>query len=405
VVLTDPADIQKWHKVDYGRSLLDKTSRFGSWFYNKTSKDGEPVKGSTDDGDHGTESRAECAEENVRDGETEPGETCSDGSRGTNNAKKVGGIASWFQMPAKDDKYVRLNSQSLCPLSEKNEDGTETPNEENGFEKPQVEVVKEASLTEESAVNDENGTEKPLVEGVKEACLKKEFAAKDENRIENMKDEGANEPSLTEESAVKDENGTESHAELVDENVCLAESEGGTDSVTVQVTPELNTQDSSTANVPPNRASAGTEEESSKQQKLPKSDPTEIVLARVNFLLEFGEDVLPPYHVFHSNSECIAVWCKTGRWSTLQAAIFLHSTAIGNAKSSMLLTASVAAAHVILVPALAVGGLAMVTAPWLILKQSKKHWDESTRKLTDLFWSLAEPAVFVAAIEHWSNLQ
>lgn len=39
---------------------------------------------------------------------------------------------------------------------------------------------------------------------------------------------------------------------------------------------------------------------------LPKSDPREIVLARANFLLEHGEEVLPPYHVFYSNSECIA---------------------------------------------------------------------------------------------------
>ena len=139
-------------------------------------------------------------------------------------------------------------------------------------------------------------------------------------------------------------------------------------------------------------------------EKLPKSDPTKIVLARTNFLLEFGEDILPPYHLFYSNSECIAVWCKTGRWSTLQAAIFLHSTAIGNAKSATVVTIGVAATHMVLLPVLAVGGLAMVTAPWIILKRCKEKWEEATSHLNDGFWAWAEPEVFVAAIECWSGL-
>jgi hypothetical protein len=138
--------------------------------------------------------------------------------------------------------------------------------------------------------------------------------------------------------------------------------------------------------------------------KLPKADPTKIVLARTNFLLEFGEDILPPYHIFYSNSECIAVWCKTGRWSTLQAAIFLHSTAIGNAKSATFMTIGVAAAHMVLLPVLAVGGLAMVTAPFIILKRSKEKWEMATNQLNDSFWAWAEPEVFVAAIENWSGL-
>ena len=139
--------------------------------------------------------------------------------------------------------------------------------------------------------------------------------------------------------------------------------------------------------------------------KLPKSDPTKIVLARTNFLLDFGEEVLPPYHIFHSNSECIAVWCKTGRWSTLQAAIFLHSTAIGNAKSATVVTIGVAATHMLLLPVLAVGGIAMITAPWIILKRSKEKWEAATNQLNDAFWAWAEPEVFVAAIESWSGLQ
>lgn len=56
--------------------------------------------------------------------------------------------------------------------------------------------------------------------------------------------------------------------------------------------------------------------------KFPKSDPPILVLARAHFLLQHGEFVLPPHHVFYSNSDRIIMWCKTGRWSMLQAPIF-----------------------------------------------------------------------------------
>lgn len=102
-------------------------------------------------------------------------------------------------------------------------------------------------------------------------------------------------------------------------------------------------------------------------QELPQSDPTEIVLARANYVLEHM-DKLPPYHVFYSNSECIAVWCKTGRWSTLQTAVFLSTNSVGAAKSSTLATIGVAAANPLLAPVVAIGGLVWVTAPMVILK-------------------------------------
>ena len=47
--------------------------------------------------------------------------------------------------------------------------------------------------------------------------------------------------------------------------------------------------------------------------KLPKSDPTNIVLARLRYLLT-NPEVLPRHHILFSNSECVAVWVKTGRW-------------------------------------------------------------------------------------------
>lgn len=138
------------------------------------------------------------------------------------------------------------------------------------------------------------------------------------------------------------------------------------------------------------------------QRELPKSDSAKLVLARTHFILEH-EELLPPYHVFYSNSECIAVWCKTGRWSTLQAAVYLVSTSVGYAKSATMITLTVAAAHAVLLPALALGGLAVAGAPLLFLKKSQEQWDKTTMRLTDKFWMYAEPPVFVEAIKYWAR--
>lgn len=50
------------------------------------------------------------------------------------------------------------------------------------------------------------------------------------------------------------------------------------------------------------------ETDESKSDELPRSDPAVLVLARTRFILEHGEEILPPYHIINSNSECIAVW-------------------------------------------------------------------------------------------------
>ena len=137
--------------------------------------------------------------------------------------------------------------------------------------------------------------------------------------------------------------------------------------------------------------------------KLPKDDPTKLVLARVCFLLAQGETVLPPYNVFHSNSETIAVWCKTGSFKTIQADVFLHSTAIGNGKSAMAIGIGVAAASGVAAAGVAGIGVAAVVAPWWYLKHSKDKCYDATTSLNDTFWSQAEPEVFVDCIQKWSR--
>jgi len=145
------------------------------------------------------------------------------------------------------------------------------------------------------------------------------------------------------------------------------------------------------------------------EPKLPKSDPRKIVLARTQYILDQqelpkSEQSLPPYHILYSNSECLAVWCKTGNFSTLQAAIFLHSTAIGNAKSTFLLTSAVIATQPWLIPVVGIYGALSVGMPYYVLNKCKDKWRESEKNLTDGFWSTAPCDVFVAAIENWSGL-
>jgi uncharacterized membrane protein YecN with MAPEG domain len=143
--------------------------------------------------------------------------------------------------------------------------------------------------------------------------------------------------------------------------------------------------------------------------KLPKSDPRAIVLARVRFILAEqdkpeNESSLPKYHILYSNSECLAVWCKTGKFSTLQAAVFLHSTAVGNAKSSIMLGAGVAATQPWLIPVVGVYAIAAVGMPYYVLNQCKSKWRESEMQLTASFWEAAGVDVYVSAIENWSGL-
>jgi hypothetical protein len=69
-----------------------------------------------------------------------------------------------------------------------------------------------------------------------------------------------------------------------------------------------------------------------------------------------------------------------------------------------MITLTVAAAHAVLLPALAVGGLAVAGAPLLFLKKSQEQWDKTTNRLTEKFWMHAEPPVFVEAIKYWARL-
>ena len=180
--------------------------------------------------------------------------------------------------------------------------------------------------------------------------------------------------------------------------------------------------------------------------RLPKSDPPALVLARLRFLLEHAEaesahnntnnektttptPLLPPHHIFYANSECIAVWVKTGHWSTLQAAVFLHSSTIGNVKQTATLamylsaqtvtipaagiwgffggttTISLFSAQPWIVPALVGGGVVYAGLPTVVLWRAKSRWLETEKKLNVAFWENVDSSVIVILIQTWSGLE
>ena len=61
-----------------------------------------------------------------------------------------------------------------------------------------------------------------------------------------------------------------------------------------------------------------------------KADVPGLVLARVKFLLE-NPGVLPPFHRMAANAECAAVWCRIGRFITLQGSSILQIMFFGQA--------------------------------------------------------------------------
>jgi len=164
-----------------------------------------------------------------------------------------------------------------------------------------------------------------------------------------------------------------------------------------------------------------------------KSDPVGLVLARVSFIMQHPEQ-LPDYHVLHANCECVAFWCKTGEWSTLQASSFLELTAAGQAKSTATLAATAAGTtatvtapaagiwgswfgftttssvswlslHPMAMPGLACYAAITVGVPAVMYATAHKQWKETSQRLSDAFWDSAteNPDVFAECLTHWSE--
>jgi hypothetical protein len=158
------------------------------------------------------------------------------------------------------------------------------------------------------------------------------------------------------------------------------------------------------------------------------SDPPGLVMARVFFLMHHRH-LVPKYHVLQSNCECMAVWCKTGQWSTLQAMSMLSVAAASQVKQATTLAAIAASQQVTvpasgfmgmlgyttqvslvstqpyLLPAIGLYGALTVAIPMLLLNQAQRAWKRTTDLLTQEFWNHAvkEPETFAECITYWSS--
>lgn len=173
-------------------------------------------------------------------------------------------------------------------------------------------------------------------------------------------------------------------------------------------------------------------------------DAPGLVRARVQFLLNHQQrslsssslshtstsSLLPPYSTMSSNCECVAVWCKTGTWCTLQVSSFLYVTAATQMKQAATLAGLASAATVtvpasgiwgtwfgytttvsltstqpLLLPAIATYGLITTAGPALWLLRAKRQWHDMTKTLNDAFWddAIHHPDIFVECIQYWSS--
>jgi hypothetical protein len=140
--------------------------------------------------------------------------------------------------------------------------------------------------------------------------------------------------------------------------------------------------------------------------------PTDVVCARTKFLLSHP-DILSKYDILCTNCECVAVWCKTGKFATLQVCGRLFSTFRGKLCGALGLGGVLAAIPVtvpaagiwgmigftaqapllmavpFVLPALLVGGAVAVGAPAIALAIAIKTWKDLTAKLNKAFSELS----------------
>lgn len=117
---------------------------------------------------------------------------------------------------------------------------------------------------------------------------------------------------------------------------------------------------------------------------LAKSDRPGLILQRAEFLIK-NPNVLPPYDFITANCECIAVWCMTGTWATLQAAFLFE--ALSRATIATVFTMNPAA-------------FAAVAAHGLVEWRCRQTWKKHTEMLRDKFWdaTMEHPDAFAASI-------
>mmetsp|Transcript_16277 Transcript_16277/g.25325 ORF Transcript_16277/g.25325 Transcript_16277/m.25325 type:complete len:618 (+) Transcript_16277:134-1987(+) len=451
VTLHEEKEIKKWNKVNYGENSnlsKGKIQKLLSWFRKKPKNTDEDPKGSNNKGS---------------DGDARDGDDISEVGSEYISLKDAMANAAIMEDKEKDLDKIGTASSNVTrrphspppssafakfPAANHQDKDKQTPKEAgsiaNGIDDTCKSAAKSAEMS--SGVNgekrnsfafwkkspsslsvDSSGSAKALT-----ALDSTESSSQEQAQLDNAKDADAS--TTVQLNSSKNQGLFSSwRRRSSSDNDKTATSTGQTDIVVRQ----NDEGDDKKGSANPNPKEDKDKEE--ELPKLPKSDPTGIVLERVRFILEHensGDGVLPPYHLFDANSECIAVWCKTGRFSNLQAAVFLHSTALGQAKTAtcfsmfvasqtVTVTSVVPAGGVLgwfgatttttaqvgllgtqpwLIPLLGVYAVGAVGTPYFLLMNAQKKWKKATQKLNDEFWSSADPSVFVEAINCWSGI-
>jgi hypothetical protein len=114
-------------------------------------------------------------------------------------------------------------------------------------------------------------------------------------------------------------------------------------------------------------------------------DCTKVVRRRVEFLLR-NPGIIPPYSLVECNCECVAVWCKTGRWTTLQ---FQRWAGKANLASRVAVAGlSVASWSAIVVPGAAfllAAGVVAEVVTGVLGDRARRGWEMRTALLNDSF--------------------
>mmetsp|Transcript_40406 Transcript_40406/g.84535 ORF Transcript_40406/g.84535 Transcript_40406/m.84535 type:complete len:260 (-) Transcript_40406:858-1637(-) len=114
------------------------------------------------------------------------------------------------------------------------------------------------------------------------------------------------------------------------------------------------------------------------------TSPPSLIRRRVQFLLKYPH-LIPSYSLVESNCECVAVWCKTGIWTTLQASHMLNNTNFG---SRVAIAGLSLASAVVAVPFLGVmlaAGVVTEVASGVWGDRVKRRWEERTSVLNKAF--------------------
>ena len=116
-----------------------------------------------------------------------------------------------------------------------------------------------------------------------------------------------------------------------------------------------------------------------------QTDKVQIVRRRVEFLLKHPQ-YIPSYCLVKSNCECVAVWCKTGKWTTLQAEKWLGTT---NFTSRIAIAGlSIASLSAVAIPfggLILAGSVATEVISGIMGDRAKRTWEEQTKTLNEAF--------------------